>query len=213
MVRLKIGERKRRGSLLVENLRSNEDLKGRLPRVSIDTAAAAVEGERLYQAALTAIEHQNKRRSQLADLRASLRQSHTAAWATFLDQRAIAERMIASAGLRTLLNLDTKQAHGRPGELAQMGAFYRDALGSAEAIAALSTFGITQAALEQGRAAVKAMEELINTITMVNAKKIEATRIQTQALAALDSWRQSLYKYIDIVTEDAPEVRKAVGME
>lgn len=212
MTKLPMLDRKQRGALLIENLRDNVDLKSRLPRVAIDPLAAEKEGTRLYHAVLAAIAVQHKRKGQLAKLRQSLRDRHAAAWAIFVDQRVIAALKIADDGLRSTLQLDEPQANGRRPELEQMSAFYRDALDSADALVQLARYGTTRADLEQGLTDVEAMETLVSQIQMTNAKKLEATRIQNETLAALDDWRHTLYKYIDIVTADAPEIRKAAGI-
>lgn len=207
-------EQKRLARLLLKNLDSNADLKGRLPSAAVNAAAAFAEGEPLYNTACTLIDDQDKLTQEVNNMWQGMHGLHETAWKTFSNRhREWALELLAERpDLRTMLDLRDKLAHGRPDQLNQMRTFYTRAVANEEVLELLAEVALTAEKLEKCCKVIAEMDDLEDEIRIKEALKQDTTARQDKALELLNEWRLRLWKRIEIVTEDAPRLRKAVGM-
>lgn len=205
-------ERRRLTRLLIDNLERNTTLRLRLPRVATDADAECTKGADLLETLETRIKEKDELEGKLAGMWETMHSRHETVWATFLKHRNRAIEELTSAELITTLELAERQATGRPGQLLQMSDFYSKLLDIPAALALLDATGLTKARLILNRDAVRALEDYESDILMVEITKQSATKAQHDALEAMDAWREDLYDRIELVTKDAPHLRKAVGL-
>ena len=115
-------------------------------------------------------------------------------------------------GAAAALVLDGRRKEAYSGWLKQAKAFYTNALGSADYMAALAGFGITQAKLEAAQALVLDTETKYSAQLKETGEAQDTTEKRDHALDALQEWMGDFISVSRIALEAQPQYLEMLGV-
>ena len=171
------------------------------------------EGESLLNAAETLVSRHKKEYGDQYAATDTMHKSHGEAHALYMQHVKLARIALKNEpGLSESLQLQGERRKTISEWINQASIFYENALSSAEIKAALSRFGIDEAALERGKALVNQVgkAQAIQRKEMGEAQS--ATLAKDQAMEALDEWVGELRAVARIAITDKPQHLEALGI-
>ena len=176
-------------------------------------AARLGEGQRLYDAAVAAVD---ARVAASGAARLATAQAHAAerrAWASYQALAQLARAVFQHEPARsTTLGLVGHTPRGTSGFLAAAGTLFANALGVAPIGATLADYGYDAARLERELAVVRAFDQAYRAQVVAFGAARRATSERRAALAALSRWVAQYLKIARIALRDQPTLIEKLGI-
>ena len=194
------------------NTQADGELRERVERFGY-TAARLDEGQRLYDAALAAVNAQvaaaGAKRLATARARAAERQARASYQARAGLARAVFPR---EPGLHKMLGLAGETPRGTAGFLAAAGTLFANALGTPSIRGVLASYGYDDARFARELAAIQAFDRAYGAqVAAIGAARL-ATTEQRAALGALNRWVARYLKIARIALDDQPQLIEKLGL-
>jgi len=202
----------RAASQLIANTRMNIEIQALVATRGYGEQAIA-EGQRLYDAAVQAVDVQNARAGALRQATEQVRVSERDARAAY---QALAQTVRALFGPnsheRKALDLHGRTPDSTTAFLGAAATLFNNALNLSEIGKTLALYGYDQAALLRGRNIVQRYEELLQQQAGARSSAMHATSAQAAALEELYRWTAQYAKLARIALRERPDLLLALGI-
>jgi hypothetical protein len=209
---ISIADQLRRASQLLGISRSNPEIQALVAARGYGEAAFA-EGQRLYDAAVQAVDAQNAR---AGAQRLATEQARIAEAAARIAYHNLAQTVRAlfppNSPERKALDITGRASDSAARLLAAAGTLFNNALNIPEIRTRLEPYGYDQAALLRERNVVQHYGELLQAQANAKSTAIRATAEQRATLADLHSWTAQYAKFARIALRGRPDLLRAIGL-
>jgi hypothetical protein len=209
---MSIPDQLRRAGQLIGVSRTNPEIQALVAARGYGEAAFA-EGQRLYDAAVQAVNTQN---AKAGAQRLATEQARIAERAARIAYQNLAQTARAlfppNSPERKVLDLAGRVSDSTARLLAAAGTLFNNALNIPEIRARLEPYGYDQAALLRERNVVQHYAELLQAQANARSTAIRATAEQEAALAELHFWTAQYAKFARIALRGRPDLLRAVGL-
>jgi hypothetical protein len=198
--------------LVITNTLGNQAISYRLAARGYDASTMA-EGQRLCDAAKAAVDAQaaaaGAQRLATEQARAAERKARESYAGLVQTVRAVFSR---NAPERTALEVTRATPYSSAAFIAAATTLFNNALSIQPIAAVLARYGYDAGALRSERDCVMAFQQALQAQAQAKGAAKQATRVQTEALAALHRWMAQYVKIARVALRNEPALLKALGI-
>jgi hypothetical protein len=171
------------------------------------------QGKALYDAALTAQQHQKAEYGEQIGATATLNQAWEVANKSYIKFLKIARIAFKDdAGIATQLGLNGSRKDSLSGWLAQAQQFYGNLVGNLILVTKLNEYGITIEKLQAGYKDLQALETANLSQTKEKGEAQNATLVRDAAIDALSDWLSDFIAISRIALEEESQLLESLGI-
>jgi len=198
--------------IAVVNAQSNAEISAAMGLFGYDALMFA-EGQALLDRLIALSQQQQTEQAEKLAATESLNTAWQAANQRYGVHRSIAKRVFKDNGLAwNKLTLNEQKAASRIEGIQQAALFYKNLLGDASLMQAMTKFGQTQAILE---AAEQAIQEVVNLMALQKKESAEAqiaTQTRDEVWAESKTWLATMLEIARYALVDNPQLIEALGV-
>lgn len=198
--------------MIISNTLDQDDIRSLVSTRGYNATVLA-EGERLYNVASTAVENQavaaSKLRIATDQVQEAERLAHTSYQRLAKTVRAI---FPANASELKALEMTSRMPKESSAFITAALTMFNNAIRVPEIATALARYGYDEQTLTDEREHIRAFQQSIRAQAIARGAAKEATRMQNEALAALQQWVARYTKIARIALSERPELLDTLGI-